>query len=210
MSIQGSINQLLTATAVMARLDPNVERRTALGKEKRDYARAEKQRLQTTKKTDKLKEFKAAAEKLPETGAIDETGTPKAVLKESVLKTLNESIESNEASISRAFDVQEQAAQNIYDLDPSEENYARLFNIRGAKSAREQAIQNAQKSLNEAQEEKRPKSKRSFKNVQVDFGDGSLGTVGQLPTSWQKQINEQLKPAQRKALLAQTEPKENK
>jgi malonyl CoA-acyl carrier protein transacylase len=67
----------------------------------------------------------------------------------------------------------------------------------------------AQESLADKQDQARPKQqRRSFKNVQVDFGDGSLGTVGDLPKSWQKQASEQLKPEQRKKLIAQTEPKE--
>jgi hypothetical protein len=79
------------------------------------------------------------------------------------------------------------------------------------KQEREAAEKAAQAELAARQEEMRPKQqRRSFKNVQVDFGDGSFGTVGDLPKSWQKQVSEQLKPEQRKKLIAQTEPKKEK
>ena len=193
MSIQGSINQLLTTAAIAARLDPNVE------------ARAEKYKAEQTLK--KVAEQRKAA-----------FGT---YLEDKEI--LNKGITPEQ----KAIDVQTEelvvgAAEKLYNLNPNEETRKALEKSKKS-LARTEAIpadtpmkkalkiaDKTQKSLAAKQDENRPKAKRSFGNVSVDFGDGSGGTVSQLPKSWQKQINEQLKPAQRKALIAQTEPKENK
>ncbi len=193
MSIQGSINQLLTTTAVMAKLDPKSEERAEKYKAEQTLKKVAEQRKAAfgTYLSDKKMLNKGIT---PEQKAID--------------------VQTEELTVS--------AAEKLYNLNPNEETRAALEKAKKG-LARTEAIpantpmkkalkiaDKAQQSLAAKQDEIRPKNKRSFKNVQVDFGDGSLGTVGELPKSWQEQIKKQLKPEQRKALLAQTEPKENK
>lgn len=193
MSIQGSINQLLTTTAVLAKLDPKSEERAEQYKAKQVLKKVAEQRKAAfgTYSGDKEVADKGIT---PEQKAID--------------------VQTEELGVS--------AAEKLYNLDPNEENRKALEKSK-KRLARTEAIpantpltkaleiaDKAEQSLAARQDQMRPKTKRSFKNVQVDFGDGSVGTVRDLPKSWQKQISEQLKPEQRKKLIAQTEPKENK
>ena len=193
MIIQGSINQLLTTTAVMARLDPKVEERAEKYKAEQTLKKVAKQRKAAfgTYVSDKKILDKGVT---PEQKAID--------------------IQTEELAVG--------AAEKLYNINPTEETRATLEKAKKGLARTEAVPANtpmkkalkvadkAQKSLAAKQDEVRPKNKRSFKNVQVDFGDGSLGTVGELPKSWQEQLSKQLTPQQRKALIAQTEPKENK
>lgn len=209
MSFQGSINQLLTMAGTAAMLSPTLRAKAEERREAANLSRRE-QSLQEGRKAE---------------------GAAVSGLSDAELEALeNDPIKKKDAEIqeklAKKTDIElADIAERQFQLNPSQESLAKVTEARRVaemptaseiqlkklqeQQARISAL--AQASLDNSQEQARPKQKRrSFKNVQVDFGDGSLGTVGELPKSWQSQLSKQLKPEQRKRLIAQTEPKEKK
>ena len=217
MSIQGSINQLLTMVGTAAMLSPelraNAEAKAAERRESVRLSRKE-QALQEARKTQGTAVSGLTDEEL-EAMDTDPKKQAESIIQQDIAKKTDIEVAN--------------VAERQFQLNPTQENLTKATEARRLadmptpyeveqkqlelQAQRQRALveAQAQAELAARQEEMRPKQqRRSFKNVQVDFGDGSKGTVGELPASWQKQINQQLKPKQRKALLDQTEPKETK
>lgn len=209
MSIQGSINQLLAMAGTAAMLSPSLRAKAEDRREAANLSRREQSlMLQREAEGEAVSGLSDAELEAKETDPVKK--------KEAEI----------EEKLAKQTDVElADIAERQFQLNPSQESLAKATKARShaemptvsevmqsqLQAQQERIAAMSQASLDNAQEQARPKQqRRSFKNVQVDFGDGSRGTVGELPKSWQKQISEQLKPEQRKKLIAQTEPKENK
>lgn len=213
MSFQGSINQLLTMAGTAAMLNPTLRAKAEERRESANLSRREKS-LQEGREVEGATVTGLSDAELE---AIE--NDPKKKAEAEIKEKLAKKTDVELADI----------AERQFELNPSQESLAKATEARRlaemptaseierkqlelqSQRQRELAEAQAQAELAARQEEMRPKQqRRSFKNVQVDFGDGSLGTVGELPKSWQQQLSKQLKPEQRKRLIAQTEPKEKK
>lgn len=217
MSFQGSINQLLTMAGTAAMLNPTLRAKAENNLKMQEAAKREKN-LRS------LVEAGAESEAEEAKGNIDPRYAEHNISKEDqdiakatlLAEASEELVNIRKLQLSGKSPTVESFRDHEWATAQAETNKAQLKDLKEQKSERirkerEAAEKAAQAELAARQEEMRPKQqRRSFKNVQVDFGDGSLGTVGELPKSWQQQLSKQLKPEQRKRLLAQTEPKENK
>lgn len=202
MSFQGSINQLLTMAGTAAMLNPTLRAKVEKRQHMEDINKREKaltEQLATVSGENVAANI--VAKTAQETGQVTEEDVKDI---QGAVGTVRSDLVSEAGALTK----------EKFLLDPNEQNLNKLIEVSAANEKLKRyksAQESAQQSLNLKQEEVRPKAKRkSLKDVQVDFGDGSLGTVRDLPKSWQKQISEQVKGKKRKDLLATIEPKENK
>ena len=196
-AIQSGINQLFTTAGVMARLSPELS------------AAAEKRA-----KIDDLRNQaagfsaagKVAAKSAKET--IDEAlNTPNSEeqlkLRETAHRDLAESMDFVERK--------ENIAKEMFEIDPSEESYAKYKNIREKnKTELTPEFKKMQESLDrmrqkgKAKVEQRAKRRDFMKALgsePVNFGSGTEGSVGELPKNLQKAIAAQYDKSQRKELM---------
>lgn len=217
MSFQGSINQLLTMAGTAAMLSPTLRAKAESNLKMQEAAKREKN-------LKALVESGAESENLEKTGNVDPryaehdiSKEDKDIAKATLLSEASEELVNiRKLQLSGKSPTVESFRDYEWATAQAQANKTQLKDLRDQKAERIKqeraaAEKAAQEELAARQEEMRPKQqRRSFKNVQVDFGDGSLGTVGELPKSWQEQLSKQLKPGQRKQLIAQTEPKKEK